>query len=142
MAALQSSCGSAVAPTSPHAHDPGNRGHMPQPPVGDKATGETALYRLYDATGQLLYIGISRSPLNRWGVHAENHAWWSAVATYRLEWHVDRETAIEAERRTVAAEEPLHNVQYNPRYAAKVAARKAAAKAEGKLRRAAKKQGS
>lgn len=141
MAAPQYSSGPAATPACPHSHDPGNRGHMPQPPVGDKKTGETALYRLYNAAGQLLHIGISRSPLNRWGVHAENHDWWGAVATYRLEWHVDREAAIKAEKRTVTAEAPLHNVQHNPRYAAKVAAAKAAAKAEKKLRRAAKKRG-
>jgi hypothetical protein len=35
-----------------------------------------ALYRMYDAGGDLLYVGISRSLVERWRTHRREAAWW------------------------------------------------------------------
>jgi predicted GIY-YIG superfamily endonuclease len=77
---------------------------MIHPGKGD----ETAVYRLYDADGRLLYVGISRDPVVRWGQH-QGKRWWPKVATYAVDWHVDRESAAVAETEAIRQEKPSHN---------------------------------
>ncbi|MFJ8871062.1 GIY-YIG nuclease family protein [Streptomyces sp. NPDC102473] len=69
----------------------------------------TAVYRLYDADRQLLYVGSSVHPQQRWEQHASTKLWWSAVKRATVEWLPDRETALSVERDAIAAESPLHN---------------------------------
>ncbi|MFF7411623.1 GntR family transcriptional regulator [Streptomyces lydicus] len=71
----------------------------------------TALYRLYDADGHLLYVGISSNPKRRWWAHAAQHAatWWPQVATRTVEWLDTRELAAAAERHAIKVESPAHN---------------------------------
>lgn len=72
---------------------------------------ETAVYRLYDADGALLYVGVARSPRERLSDHAYRKPWWPQVARKTIEWHPDRETALEAEARAIHTEHPVHNRQ-------------------------------
>lgn len=76
-------------------------------------TERTALYRLYDAAGQLLYIGITNNPANRWRRHAQASLWWPKVASKDVEWHPDRQCALDAERRLIEAHHPPHNSNWN-----------------------------
>lgn len=69
----------------------------------------TALYRLYDAEGRLLYVGISNSPYRRWAQHSVEQSWWPQVVTHKLEWHEDRNAAMAAEREAVQSERPTWN---------------------------------
>ena len=46
----------------------------------------TALYRLYDADGALLYIGFSTDPTRRWKEHRKEMLWWPEVARKDVEW--------------------------------------------------------
>jgi len=69
----------------------------------------TALYRLYDAGGHLLYVGIASQPRNRWGNHATLKPWWPEVAEKRLEWHPDRWYALVAEHMAIINENPRYN---------------------------------
>lgn len=73
----------------------------------------TALYRIRNADGDLLYIGISETPEFRWISHRRNHAWWADVTDYSLEWHENRQAAEAAEAEAVRAEGPLYNSTYN-----------------------------
>lgn len=73
------------------------------------AATRTALYRLFDATEQLLYVGISTQPETRWTQHAADKPWWPLVQHRKLEWHPDRGAAEDAERTAVRTEEPLYN---------------------------------
>lgn len=73
------------------------------------ATASTALYRLFDAADQLLYVGISTQPETRWTQHAADKPWWPLVQRREVEWHPDREAAEAAERSAIGAEEPLYN---------------------------------
>ncbi|WP_200308221.1 type II toxin-antitoxin system prevent-host-death family antitoxin [Streptomyces adelaidensis] len=73
------------------------------------ATQRTALYRLYDSSDALVYIGISTQPETRWTQHASDKPWWPLVARKEVEWHADREQAEIAERTAVRAEAPLYN---------------------------------
>lgn len=73
------------------------------------AAAPTALYRLYDAEGSLLYLGIAGIPEQRWKLHSDRQPWWHLVARKSVEWYPDRATASAAEGRLTAEEQPLYN---------------------------------
>jgi excinuclease UvrABC nuclease subunit len=78
----------------------------------------TDLYRLYDAEGTLLYVGISKSAMTRMKQHAKEKHWWLEVCRIEIE-HVlgGRSDAEIVERRAIETERPKYNVMYNsPRY--------------------------
>ncbi|MGY5014670.1 GIY-YIG nuclease family protein [Streptomyces sp. 900105755] len=89
---------------------------MPHPGVGCEATGETATYRLTNSVGALLYVGMSRNPLQRWAWHAEQHPWWPDVAAYSVTWHGTRAEAEIEERRAIKEDRPVYNVHSTPRH--------------------------
>lgn len=73
----------------------------------------TAVYRLFDSDGCLLYVGISINPKARWGMHARDKSWWPEVAEKTIELHPNRDAAEAAERHTIAAEAPKYNVEHS-----------------------------
>ena len=73
----------------------------------------TALYRCFDATGALVYIGVSDKPEDRLKQHAANSPWHRYVAVTAEEWCDSRDDAFVKERQAIAAEKPLFNVQSN-----------------------------
>jgi predicted GIY-YIG superfamily endonuclease len=70
-----------------------------------------ALYRFYDATGTLLYVGITADPGARWRSHARGKPWWHEVRGVSLETYPDRASVLAAETRAIAVENPRHNKQ-------------------------------
>lgn len=77
------------------------------------ASPRTALYRLRDASEQLLYIGVSDAPLRRWVEHSKEKSWWPLVAVFTIEWHDSRTEALKAETCAIKAERPIHNQVHN-----------------------------
>lgn len=75
---------------------------------------QTAVYRLHDGAGRLLYVGMTNSPDLRWRYHALTKAWWPDVRGKSVEWHADRPTASRAEAETIQAEAPLYNCIHAP----------------------------
>lgn len=73
---------------------------------------KTALYRHFDAVGQLLYVGISLSAVARLAGHKQTAHWFENIARVDIEWHPTREAALEAEVSAIQLEHPLHNVQH------------------------------
>jgi len=69
------------------------------------------LYRMYDADGALLYIGITCNPSRRFERHYADKPWYADVAHIALEHFPDRPSVLLAERRAIAEERPLHNVR-------------------------------
>ncbi|MGW7283988.1 GIY-YIG nuclease family protein [Streptomyces sp. NPDC054847] len=69
----------------------------------------TAVYRLYDEDGVLLYVGITYDVPERWRHHRRHKPWWPQVAHERLVWYDTRPEAEAAETHAIVAEEPLHN---------------------------------
>lgn len=69
----------------------------------------TAVYRLFDASGRLLYLGIARNPEYRWALHSNRQTWWHLVAQKTVEWHPDRDSAKAAEARLTLIEKPLYD---------------------------------
>jgi predicted GIY-YIG superfamily endonuclease len=76
--------------------------------------GRTALYRLHDAEGALLYVGITHDPDARFAAHASDKPWWPDVARKTIEWYARREHALAAEEAAIKAKSPRHNVVHCP----------------------------
>lgn len=72
--------------------------------------GATALYRIYDQSDLLLYVGITHNPGIRFGSHAEKKQWWGDVARVQIEWHASRGAAEAAEVVAILAEQPKWNI--------------------------------
>ncbi|SHL73996.1 GIY-YIG nuclease family protein [Streptomyces yunnanensis] len=77
-----------------------------------KREGRTALYRVFDAAGKLLYIGISQNPDVRFGQHSQTKPWWPEVAERRVEWHDTRAEAAKTEKEAIRAEQPYWNLHH------------------------------
>lgn len=69
----------------------------------------TALYRLFDAADQLLYLGISFNPDVRWEQHQNEKHWAHQVVRRTVEWYPTRSAAEAAEERATEVENPLHD---------------------------------
>lgn len=72
-----------------------------------------ALYRFFNADGELLYVGISLNPGHRWGQHRADKPWWIEVATITVEAHRGRAEVLEAEREAIKRERPRYNLTHN-----------------------------
>lgn len=71
--------------------------------------GRTALYRLYDGQGRLLYLGITHDTKQRWARHAHDQNWWHLVARKDVTWFDTRDEALAAEKRATSSEHPLYD---------------------------------
>lgn len=80
-----------------------------------KHPGRTALYRLFDQSGRLLYVGVSHKPDVRWGQHSEDKDWWPLVDKRAVEWHDTRADAEHAETVAIVQEQPVFNFVGTPR---------------------------
>lgn len=70
----------------------------------------TTVYRCYDATGELLYIGATSDIETRIDAHVR-HAFWSPlVADIRTTRYIDRQLAREAEADAIREENPRFNI--------------------------------
>lgn len=73
----------------------------------------TALYRLYSADGELLYVGIAFDAGRRFVRHQDDKDWWPLVARVAVEHLPNRPSALEAEERAIRTEGPRFNVKHN-----------------------------
>lgn len=71
--------------------------------------GRSALYRLFDAAGRLLYVGVTTNPAQRFSEHRRSKEWWPQVARRDVQWIPTREEAEQREIAAILAENPLHN---------------------------------
>lgn len=71
----------------------------------------TELYRLYDATDRLLYVGVSVNIVERLRSHSHRcgQAWWPTVAYCTLERFPSGAAALAAEVHAIKSEGPIHN---------------------------------
>lgn len=73
----------------------------------------TALYRLRNKGGDLLYVGITGSPFRRWAEHEADKEWWAEVSQFDIDWFDNRPMALDAEKVAIRAEKPRYNVVHN-----------------------------
>jgi hypothetical protein len=76
-------------------------------------TTPTKLYRHWDNMDNLLYVGISKSVLQRLGTHETNSHWYDKIAKVTIESFPTRKLALAAEKLAIETECPLYNRQYN-----------------------------
>lgn len=69
----------------------------------------TALYRLFDRKGRLLYVGISNDPEFRWKQHRGDKGWWPQVVGKQVTWYATRVLALQAEALAIRTEDPVYN---------------------------------
>jgi predicted GIY-YIG superfamily endonuclease len=67
------------------------------------------LYRHYDKDGNLLYVGISWTILQRLRQHEKGSFWFKEVDSIKLEKYSSREASLAAERKAILAERPRYN---------------------------------
>lgn len=70
---------------------------------------ETYLYRFFDSTQQLLYVGITQDLTKRRNEHKRTKVWWHEVASESFTKHVTREEAEAAEKSAIRDEQPRYN---------------------------------
>lgn len=79
--------------------------------------GRTALYRLFNARGDLIYIGIATKPEERLKAHRWNiiNPWRKEIATQKVgAWYDTRQQAEAADKAAIAAERPRYNRRHHP----------------------------
>jgi hypothetical protein len=69
----------------------------------------TGLYRFYGEADDILYVGISWHPAERFKQHARTKAWWPEVKSYELKWYTDRPTAENVETGLIRKLRPPYN---------------------------------
>lgn len=74
-------------------------------------TLQQTLYRFYSDTGQLLYVGRTINPGQRFTDHARTKTWWPDVRGITTETYPDATQLAAAERRAIDIERPLYNIQ-------------------------------
>ncbi|MGW2826367.1 GIY-YIG nuclease family protein [Streptomyces sp. NPDC001443] len=75
--------------------------------MGSRAT---AVYRLFDSEGTLLYVGMSVSPERRFEEHSKKKPWWGEVdaAQTVITWYKDRFAAAVVEQQDERAGTPRY----------------------------------
>lgn len=74
------------------------------------------LYRLRDADGALLYVGVTNDWPSRFKQHQRDKAWFPAVAVTEIVPIGGSRAQLEAiEKAVIQAEKPVHNVMHNLR---------------------------
>lgn len=71
------------------------------------------LYRFYDESGVLLYVGITADPSRRFEKHRGDKTWWRHVARIDMAQYGTRDELRAAERVAIENEAPLHNIRMN-----------------------------
>ena len=72
-------------------------------------TRPAAVYRHFDAEGELLYIGRSHNPVARLDAHMARSPWAKQITSVTLDWFDSDDEAKAAEREAIAAECPPCN---------------------------------
>ena len=83
------------------------------PVITYRPTKTARLYRLYDADGRLLYVGITTRPdmRERFNGHSRTKAWWPDVVTVELTNFAHEHEALAAERHAIRVERPVYNMR-------------------------------
>lgn len=71
---------------------------------------KTDLYRHYDESGDLLYVGISLGAVGRLQYHRKKSGWFEEIAKVTIEKFESAEAARAAEAEAIRAENPKHNI--------------------------------
>jgi excinuclease UvrABC nuclease subunit len=87
-----------------------NVGHTER--ILEKPCFKHHLYRHYDKSGVLLYVGISLSAFNRLRQHKRNAHWFNDISFVKVEGFETKIAAESAERFAIKTENPLYNIHH------------------------------
>lgn len=79
---------------------------MTNPSTGDRPA---VVYRLFDASDRLLYVGMTYNLKARFAVHSKLRPWWPEVARVDETRYETRTAASDAETFAINIEKPIHN---------------------------------
>lgn len=71
------------------------------------------VYRCFDASDRLLYVGFTLSPPRRLKQHQDKSVWFHLVSRTAIEEFDTRDAALAAERRAIYSENPICNIHCN-----------------------------
>lgn len=74
----------------------------------------TSLYKHYDSTGKLLYVGIANNVIKRLGCHRHSSEWHDQIARIDVTHYPSRQSALNAEREAIKLENPPYNITHSP----------------------------
>lgn len=82
--------------------------------AGDQPDGEChELYRYFDVNGRLLYVGISKSVVDRMSRHKRQSSWYAHFAVLTVERFPTRRALVSAEEHAIIREKPAFNIVHN-----------------------------
>jgi predicted GIY-YIG superfamily endonuclease len=74
------------------------------------------LYRFFNAKNELLYVGITNNPFNRFSGHSKDKEWFKEITHSTLEHYPNRLAVDRAETMAIKSEKPKYNRAKNPDY--------------------------
>ena len=80
----------------------------------------TTLYRYFNSSNELLYVGISKSPMQRLEEHKYRAAWFESAESVKFEKFDTRDAALKAESIAIKNENPIFNIQNKPKQPKKI----------------------
>jgi predicted GIY-YIG superfamily endonuclease len=86
---------------------------LPTSKVKLQLNGETHLYRFYDDSGNLLYVGITNNLESRFSQHQKDKPWYHQVSEIKTETYPTRDAALWVERNAIRLEKPIYNITHN-----------------------------
>lgn len=89
----------------------------PRPTDTKPETAPTSVYRYYDKSGVLLYVGITSRRTRRQLEHNSDKEWWPFVARQEVDHYPNRVEAEVQERGLIRRYRPPFNKQHNPEHA-------------------------
>jgi predicted GIY-YIG superfamily endonuclease len=76
------------------------------------ADKRTYVYRIFDESGKLIYVGCSHDPEARIYTHRMKSWWAPQISRIKLNVFPNRQVAIEAEAKAIRAENPRWNINH------------------------------
>ncbi len=68
------------------------------------------VYRFFATSGELLYVGITTTPLDRHFEHRKDKEWYRSIDSMSFDWYPSRQAALMAERIAIKTENPRWNI--------------------------------
>jgi predicted GIY-YIG superfamily endonuclease len=83
---------------------------------GLRITTVYSVYKMYDETGKLLYVGMSEDVRRRLREHRKEKPWIENVVAVEVTPYLDKNTALEAEAKAIQEDGPLFNTAHRQRF--------------------------
>lgn len=77
-----------------------------------RTPAQPSVYRIYDETGRLIYVGASSHVDERIGCHRSQSWWFALTARIDVEVHLTTRDAFQAEKRAIRSERPAFNATH------------------------------